>query len=242
MNSKRYFNILFFLLASIGLWSCFGEVDPYQKEPAVKVRFFNIDSLTKLNTAIADIDTTTKYLNAEKTSLTTEISSLNAALTSLNAQIEEGNNGLIAERDAIQLQITEKTGRNQEVNTELATLDTDKVALNRVKSIINSGRIYVSKIVANGNETVFEDSATVFSLPLNMNATSQVYYIEIGGKMDSLELTYAVSEQLTSRSYFRLIGNNIERTEKYSFDSVQVFCNALPDPCISTSTTINVYL
>jgi hypothetical protein len=75
-----------------------------------------------------------------------------------------------------------------------------------------------------------------------MNATSQVYYFEIDGKVDSLELVYSFVEELTAKSYTRLIGTNIERTDnKFSFDSVKVHCKAQPDPCLSTKTTINVY-
>ncbi|MEQ8414076.1 MAG: hypothetical protein RIF36_04335 [Imperialibacter sp.] len=237
-----YLQILLFLLTGTLLWSCLGEVEPYEKEPAVKVRFFNIDSLQKINSAIAAIDTAVKHLTAEKTALTTQLSALNTSLTSLNKQITEGNNDLIPERDSVQAAIAEARARQTEITTEQAALAAAKTPLTKTAAAINKGTILISSITANGNKVSYSDSANTFSLPLNMNASSQVYYFEIAGKVDSMELTYSFVEDLTAKSYTRLIGTNIERTDdKFSFDSVKVYCKALPDPCLSTKTTVNVY-
>jgi SMC interacting uncharacterized protein involved in chromosome segregation len=238
----NYLHILVFLFAGTLLWSCLREVEPYEKEPAVKVRFFNIDSLQKINSAIAAIDTAVKHLTTEKTALTTQLSALNTSLTSLNKQITEGNNDLIPERDSVQAAIAEAKARQTEITTEQAALAAAKASLTKTAAVINKGTILITSITANGNKVSYSDSASTFSLPLNMNATSQVYYFEIDGKVDSLELVYSFVEELTAKSYTRLIGTNIERTDdKFSFDSVKVYCKALPDPCLSTKTTINVY-
>jgi SMC interacting uncharacterized protein involved in chromosome segregation len=238
----NYLHTLVFLFAGTLLWSCLGEVEPYEKEPAVKVRFFNIDSLQKINSAIAAIDTAVKHLTTEKTALTTQLSALNTSLTSLNKQITEGNNDLIPERDSVQAAIAEAKARQTEITTEQAALAAAKASLTKTAAVINKGTILITSITANGNKVSYSDSASTFSLPLNMNATSQVYYFEIDGKVDSLELVYSFVEELTAKSYTRLIGTNIERTDdKFSFDSVKVYCKALPDPCLSTKTTINVY-
>lgn len=239
---KRYhLNVLLLLLSGTLYWSCLEEVEPYGVEPSVKVRFFNIDSLTKINEAIAQVDTLTKHLNAEKTALATSLSALNASLANLNQQITDGMTELIPERDAVQAQITEATDRRAAIDVEVAALASSKAPLSKAVAAINSGDILLNRIIANGNEISFEDSATVFRLPLNMGANSQVYYFDIAGKTDSLELTYDFVEEVTSKSYIRLTGVNVLATEKFSFDSVQVYCRSLPDPCPSNETTVNVY-
>lgn len=239
---KRYhLNVLLLLLSGTLYWSCLEEVEPYGNEPSVKVRFFNIDSLTKINSAIAEVDTLTKHLNAEKAALATSLSALDASLATLNQQITEGITELIPERDAVQAQITEATDRRAAIDVEVAALASSKAPLAKAVTSINRGDILLSRIIANGNEISFQDSATVFRLPLNMSTNSQVYYFDIAGKTDSLELRYDFVEEVTARSYIRLIGVNLVATERYSFDSVQVYCRSQPEPCPSNETTVNVY-
>ena len=240
---KVYIWSFLFCIAAVALASsCDDEVEPYRNEPAVKIRFFNIDSLTKINTSIAAIDAEIALLNTENAALTTELSTLNTRLTELDGLIADGREDLAPERASVASEIAIVTERQVVIRASLDAWNAEKAQLTKVVGTINSGRVLLKKIEAEGKTLEFTDSATTFSLPLNMNTTSQVYYLEVGSRRDSLELTYNVAEELTERSYIKLVGTNIERTEgKYSYDSVTVYCKSLPEPCSGNETTINVY-
>ncbi len=230
-------------IAAIALASaCSEEVEPYRSEPAVKLRFFNIDSLTKTNTAIAAIDAEVALLNTENATLTTQLNTLNTRLSELDGLIASGRDDLVPERASVASEIETVTERLVAIGDSLDTWNVEKAQLTKVVGAINSGKVLLRRIEADGKTLEFTDSATVFLLPLNMNTTAQVYYLELGNRRDSLELTYNVKEELTERSYIRLLATDIERTEgKYSYDSVAVYCKSLPQPCSSNETTINIY-
>lgn len=213
----------------------------YSREPAVKLRFFNMDSLLKLNDSIRNIDTLTKYLNIDRTAVVAQLNTLQDSLSTLDELIAGGREDLGEARASVADQIAAHTSQQEAIGSSLASLNTEKTRLAQVVAVINSGKVLLREIEANGRTITFEDSATSFALPLNMNTTSQVYYLEVANRRDTLELTYAVEEDLNERSFIRLIATHIQKTENHSFDSVNVHCKSMPEPCSSDETTVNVY-
>lgn len=231
---------LLLLLAAL-LFSCLEEPEPYTNEPAVAVKFFNIDSLNKSTAQSATVDVLLTGLNTTKTTATATLKVLTDSLTAINTLIAAGSTNLDDEKASVETQITGAQAEIATLTTDIATLTAEKALLTKAISTINRGEVLVSSIRANGNTITYTDSADIWYLPLNMNAGRQVYYLTIGSRTDSLELTYGVAEELTERKYIKLIGTGIDRTANYSFDSVVVYCPSLPEPCTSNETTVNIY-
>lgn len=242
MKRKTAFGtgLLLLLLAAL-LFSCLEEPEPYTDEPAVAVKFFNIDSLNKTTAQSAAIDVSLAALNTTKTTATAALKVLTDSLTEINTLIAAGSTDLDDEKASVETQITGAQAEIATLTTDIATLTAEKTRLTKIIATINRGEVLLSRIAANGNQITYTDSAAIWYLPLNMNTSSQVYYITLGSRTDSLELTYGLAEELTERNYIKLIGTGIARTANYSFDSVVVYCPSLPEPCTSNETTVNIY-
>lgn len=227
--------------AAVLFISCTEEIEPFSHEPAVKLRFFNVDSLAKVNSSISQIDTLTKYLNVDKNSLATQLRVLNDSLSELNELIAAGREDLGEAHASVESQVADFTTQQASVQASLDSLSNKRASLTKIVALINSGKTLLKKAEAEGRSISFTDSATTFALPLNMNTETQIYYLEVGDRRDTLELTYTVEEELTERSFIKLVANNVELTGNHSYDSATVYCRSLPDPCRSNETTINIY-
>lgn len=200
-----------------------------------------MDSLVKVNSSIRQIDTLTKYLNIDNNLLATQLRVLNDSLSELNELIAGGREDLGEAHASVENQVATFTTQQTAVQASLDSLGNERASLTKIVALINSGKTLLKKVEAEGRSISFTDSATTFALPLNMNTETQVYYLEVGDRRDTLELAYTVEEELTERSFIKLVANNVQLTENHSYDSATVYCNSLPDPCRSNETTINLY-
>ena len=238
---KHILHVFTVCIAAVLYMSCTEEVEPFSNEPAVKLRFFNMDSLAKVNASIGQIDTLTKYLNVDNNSLTSQLRVLGDSLSELNELIAGGREDLGEARASVENQVAIFTAQLTTVQYSLDSLSNERASLSKIVALINSGKTLLKKVEAGDRTISFSDSATTFALPLNMNTETQVYYLEVGDRRDSLELAYSVEEELTERSYIKLVANNVRLTGNHSYDSAAVYCQSLPDPCRSNETTINLY-
>jgi hypothetical protein len=76
--------------------------------------------------------------------------------------------------------------------TALKTLEKELKALEYAQTTLKSGRYKIDTLwdVQSGNYITFEDSATVFELPLSMYQDSTIFLIRIGALKDTLQVNY----------------------------------------------------
>ncbi len=214
---------VFPLLVIAGMWlACAEDNEVLRYDPTVKVRFVNADSLSKINDSLSvNLDSISKLVDSLSV-LSDSIRVLSDSVDVLNDSIANGRTDYIPTRDQLLTYETDleqtKTGLDEQ-NDSLKNVNQKMVA---VRNTIASGMVLVSGLTnaSNGRSLSYQDSATVYNLPLSMTGQESSYVITIAGQNYELDVRYDLREVTNEKRRIVLIPENIEITRIAGFDSL----------------------
>ena len=164
-------------------------------EPFFKVKFINQDSLTQLNS----------YINL----VNGQIKSVDDSLNVIEEREENGDE-------------TDYTEEINALNMQKDSLDRQKLLFNNVIETINSGKVQVNRLSAEGGvgEITFSDSLTMFQFPLNSSADISRFFITIGNETDTLTVTY--SREIVVEERIVLVNAYNFNIPDHTFDDIKI--------------------
>lgn len=234
---KNLFPILFAL--SIAL-SCSEDDEVFFNEPNIDVQFFNIDSLVKVDDSLKVITDSILVLTDSLKIWNDSILVLNDTITNLTILIGQGQTDLEMNKNLFESYLT-ILSTNVVVYDKLdSTLDSHNTILSGTKSDIESGKIELSSIenIENGNVVFYEDSATLYSLPLSMTTDFSSYRLTIDNRTYELELDYKRVKEENDLSKIVVVAFDIA-VKRHTFDSLKQNCNTTL--CENDGVSLQVY-
>jgi len=236
-----YFAVAFIVLWSISITGCddCDDCGPLLREPTVKVKFFNTDSLENTESALDDLNMEIESFNSTLETLNQTLENVSDSLQMVDALILNGEelsslrDELIDMQDSVQLAFDETLQSRVDAEEELNEL-------NQVKRTIEDGKIQIDSIVSvNDNKSISfgTDSLEVFKFPLSVNQDSTSYQIFIGEINYSLSLEYIRNFSEDERSRIEIIISNIKIKEGHTFEKIDISCEV----CASNETSITAY-
>lgn len=235
--SRNLFAAFLLLTALVSCDPCPDCGKPLAYESRVKLVLINLDSANALGKVITEIDTTLKQNAAIRTGYQQTINVLNDSIETLEALVTQGDTQWTDEIAALGAQVAGLLQLQTQVRREDSVLNVQKAQWNRVRSVINSGRLAVENItlVETGGTLQFPDSITSIGLPLLLDRDEANYEITINDRhTTSLQLQYTRVEEFDQTGIFRIRGRDIQHT---SPDSSQINCNT----CWHNETTVTIY-
>ncbi len=234
--------LLAFFIGTPGLllYSCENcdDCGPLQKEPAVTLKFINLDSLITIQENIALLNSEIDTINMTLELITGEIQFYNDSIQSLELLVSDSELDLEGLRNSLQ----EKTDSLQTTFTDFQNLrieEQEKVnALKLTEADIESGRIRIDSLTSTITETSFSfgvDSLETFRFPLSINDDSTRYAIFITGIKYELLLEYERAFNEDEKSRIEVVVSNIKigsHTFKEAVNSCEV--------CGSNDTSITL--
>ena len=137
---------------------------------------------------------------------------------------------------------SEETFKIDSLNKVKSDLDSANGVYNSIKSTINSGLLQLDRIeiLGTGTEFIYEDSATVWSIPLSYDAAFNQYEVTIKGISDIIELSYENFQELNEERNLLIRANNIQVVSftKNKIDSILTNC---VEPCVDGEATFTIY-
>ncbi len=205
-----------FLIFCTTLLLCYCTEDdglsPLNDEAFVNARFFNMDSLVKVNQGIAELDSV--------------ILLYNDSITVARDSVENGNEDyepvladLRATRDQLRVNKTEFEG---------------------VRTQLQNGVLKIRQITGLDTEKslVFGDSTNRYRLPLNASQNFSTFFIQKEERTDTLTLFYEMEFDINERVIRRLAFLDIQNFQ-HTYDSIITSC--IDPECISNGATIRLY-
>lgn len=218
--------LIIFSVCIFLLWACEPCADcgkPLISEPGVSATFINLDTLSKVDTAIAS--------NAKQKSAYASLkSSLTTRTRPLNDSIKKYTDSVTAGATEYQLLLDQYTASRKILLDSSLLLDTltsdvtdSTTYLNKIRTWITTGKVRIDTIflIENGNFLTYEDSLTRYYLPLLMEANETSFRIKIKEEIMNVTFTYTTSEYVDEVQ--RLIKIRAENIEVSSPDSIQYF-------------------
>ncbi len=220
--------LLFLLLILIQIVSCRTSDDTslsITSEPTIDLVFINTDSLNQLNDSTNAISVLNTGITASLTQISDTLTFLSDSLGKINTAIDMGEL-LETEKAAIESAIETYTNQESMLTREKAVNDSLVLVMNGVKSIINSGLVSVQDItiVENGNQQLFTDSASLYTVPLSFDKSFTQYALTISGNRYSFQVDYEIRQELDVRRNVRLKADNITVIDHtfLSFDDCEI--------------------
>ncbi len=235
---KHIFPIIFVLTIVL---SCSEEEEgSFFYEPTVEVQFFNIDSLVIVDGSLADIKDTISALTDTLKYWNDSIKVLNDTISKISILIDSGQSEL-SDKKLIFEQYLELFSSNVVTFTKVdSVMDVKNASLKGIKSDIESGLMLLSSIqnAQNGKTRTYQDSTEFYYFPMDMNADSSSYTLEIAGMSYNLALDYQRVNDVDEKSRVIVTAFDISK-RRHTFDSVKVNCKT--DLCKNAGVSIQVY-
>lgn len=234
---KNIFPVLFLIAV---VFSCSDEKELFFNEPNVKVQFYNIDSLLKLEDSIAIIDDSIIFIAFYDSIWNDSISILNDTINSLTILIDSGQIDL----EPIKIQIEENRVvllSNDSIYTEKdRLLDSIRAIIITRRLDVTSGKMLLTSLQNTKNSEFlnYTDSMYSYSIPLSMNSDITSYNLEIDNKIYQLEFEYKRINKEDEKSRITITAYNIEILQ-HTFDSINVICNT--SLCENDDLSIQIY-
>lgn len=217
MDFRKYMTrIPAFLIFCTTLLLCYCTEDdgltPLNDEAFVNARFFNVDSLVKVNQTITELDSVILLYN----------DSISVARDS----VENGN------ADYEPILADYRATRDQ--------LRNNKTGLEGVRTQLQNGVLKIQQITGPGTEKtlLFGDSTNRYRLPLNANQNFSTFYIQKEERADTVTLFYDMEFDIRERVIGKRAFLNIENFQ-HTYDSINFSC--IDPECISNGATIRFY-
>lgn len=241
---KHWYKIIVFWgLIAIACDPCEDCGEPFFYDPTVKFIFINQDSANALQDSMSYRSGLIRNIDSIRRIYTIDIDSLQDTLEVLSDSIDDGVPGYEDDTAAIGVEIRRFEDSVSVLNKTRSVIDSVNKHRSNILKVINSGKLRVSKatILENGSSLPFEDSATIFPLPLLMEGGSTTYDIEIFGDDTTITISmnYKLQESVTESRVYQIIATQIQ-PKAISNDTLSVVCKN-PENCISNETTVTVY-
>lgn len=197
---------------------------PVVTQPSLRAVFINQDSLMELNDSIDSIDIS---LNTTDSLLSETNSTINQFIDSLfnvEAGIDTGNTALEGIRDILADTIEVLELQSNEYQNQIDSYESKKKELNSIIRVINSGNVWIREITNLLTEAsvTYEDSSTLWSLPVDLNQDSVKYQIRIDRQDYQVSIRYSRDQDVNVRRQVILSIENIEISNYVGFDTVTV--------------------
>lgn len=233
---KQLFSISILFLLIVSCDPC-EDCDTVSYEPTVSLVFINQDSIKHINDSL-----TVFALN--DSSLSANIDSLDVLRDSLQIVKDSIANGgmLNDEKMNLEMWIAER----QSDSSFYAALNEDADSLttvfNQAKSTINSGLLQLDRIeiLGTGTEFTYEDSATVWSIPLSYDEKFNQYEVTIEGISDIIELSYENYQELDEERNVIIRARNIQVLSftRNQLNEIESNCE---ETCLDGEATFTIY-
>lgn len=185
------------------------DCDSISFEPTVTFVFINQDSVSKIDIRLSIIAEIDSSLNANIDSLTI----LRDSLQIVDDSIANGGS-LSSEKINLEQWITERQADSSTFATQNVGSDSVANVLNTTKATINSGLLLVEEIEIQGANTTltYEDSATLWNVPLAFDGTFTQYLVTIAGATETIELSYENVQEVSQQRDVLIRAVNIQVT------------------------------
>ena len=220
---KNIFPIVFLIVV---VFSCSDEAELFFNEPNVKVQFFNIDSLSKLEDSLAILDDSIKIIAHYDTLWNDSIKVLNDTISSLTILIDSGQIDLETNKILFEQNLLLVLSNDSIYSEKDRLLDSVRSIISARISDVSSGKMLLSTLrnTENGESLNYTDSMYSYSIPLSMTADFTSYDMEIDGKIYQLEFEYKRINKEDEKSRITITAYNIT-IRHHTFESIKVICN-----------------
>ncbi|UXP31128.1 hypothetical protein N6H18_12290 [Reichenbachiella agarivorans] len=243
-NAKNIFPALLLLTVLLSVWACKEEEDYVQDDPSLDMVLYNVDSLVQVQYILDSLGDTLKIMDDTLKYYSDLASDLTDSILVLTVLIENGDDSYVQIRTDLSNQLISINLIYNEFYYEDSILDASYKEKTATKSTINKGSLKISSITnkVNGQVVYYEDSATVWPLPLDMNNDVSDLILEIGGKTYDIKLNY--NRSIITNEYGEVLVKTYGFTEdqiEYSsgIDSIKLRCKTLD--CIDFESTLYIY-
>lgn len=204
------------------------------------MQFFNVDSLASVNDTLTKVQDSLIITTDSLIVLADSAIILSDSLFTLEALINQGQTELIPIRDELRADSTIIVNDLQVVRVNDSILVASNSKWTTVQNNITTGRVLVSEVrnLNNGNIINFSDSATAFSIPLDMNNDSSALGLTLGSNLFELTLQYQRIESEDEKGRITVQTSGF-KTLKSTFDADTINCKN--EDCIDSETTIRLY-
>ncbi|MFY0606913.1 MAG: hypothetical protein JXR10_09360 [Cyclobacteriaceae bacterium] len=216
--------------------------EPLSYDPTVQVKFINQDSANALNSLSSALNDSIDSTNSLITYYSDSIKVMQDSLEIIDTLVAAGLSEYIPVQSTFNERILEfetSVIAAQAIRILLDSIDDEYQA---TLSTINNGSVQLQNVtlLENGAVAVFEDSMTLFSLPLlfENGLTQTTFEITIDGNKYNLSFAYERSESIDEYRRARITAFNLD-TVSHTFDSLTVSCAT--SQCISDETTVTAY-
>ena len=189
---KHILLLIFFSGFSVVFWACQEDEERLLSEPRIQMFFINQDSLEDVQDTLVEVSDSLVVIDTLLTYYSDSASIVFDSLIQLGILIQEG-------QDELQPRFDSLTDERERLTTEFeATEDLDSIMnesrkqWTEVESTINSGEVLVSSITnrVNSKRVEYEDSSTLWYLPVSMNEDEVFTSIELDGQFYDLDVSY----------------------------------------------------
>lgn len=228
-------NILSIFILFILIVSCdpCDDCDSVSFEPTVTFIFINQDSISSIDSKLAEINQIDSSLTANVDSLTV----LRDSLTIVNDSIANGGS-LTTEKLNLEQWISDRQADSTIFAVQGEGNDSISDVLSTTKTTINSGLILVDQIDIPGSNSIltYEDSSTTWSIPLAFDGSFTEYEVTIAGVTETIELAYDNVQEVDEQRNVLIRAENI-RVVNEPYDSL-INCE---ENCIDGEATFTFY-
>lgn len=190
-----------------------SEPEIFGIEPAVQLKFFNLDSVQQLQNQISNIDSMIKDIDD--------------SLDVLDAMEDQGMGNFDVEQEAL--------------NAEKDSLEAVQQHLGSQKRDVENGLIKLDSLIGEGGaqSRIFTDTFDAYRFPLNTHADVSRFFIFFNRRSDTLTLFY--TRNTLEKEGSIVIEAILDTTNiLHSFDSVSVECRDDAN-CLSDDATLDLY-
>lgn len=235
-NGKTLRLLILYMGIFAAVWACEEDIDPTVNDPSIGIFFLNKDSLDAVNLITDSLNVELDKYDSIISMLEDSADLLVDSLITLTDSLANG--GDLKEDSATVAEIIIK------LNVSLTTIEKEDSTVNAsytgwvsIETTINSGSVKISSIenTKNGQSIVYEDSSTVWNLPLDMQADDIDVNITIADQTYNLVLSYSRATAADEK-YKVIISTADFEILSSDFDKSYLSCNG----CDASKTTIYV--
>jgi hypothetical protein len=240
MNTMKNHLILWSFLMYIILIACQEDEENLLDEPKVKMILMNQDSLVQVNDTLQQISDSLSVLNDTLVYFRDSADVLQDTVLVLQDLIDAGQTQYQTAHDQLKGQLIFFQTEYNQFNQYDSILSVSRTGWIGVASKITNGNALISSItnVQNGNSVYYEDSATLWRLPLSNNLDSVSLVLVIADESYDLDVTYQRDIMVDERNNVVFQASDIE-VSSAKFDSVTWNCKN--EDCIDYETTARLY-
>jgi hypothetical protein len=234
---KNIFPVIFLIAV---VFACSDDEELFFNEPNVKVQFYNIDSLLKLENSLVIIDDSIAFIAFYDSIWNDSISFLTDTINSLVILIDSGQIDLEPKKIQFEDNLVVLLS-NDSIYTELDRLLDSVRAIIIIRRLdVTSGKMLLTSLqnTENNESLIYEDSMYTYSLPLSMTSDITSYNLEIDNKVYKLEFEYKRTNKEDEKSRITITAYDIA-IRHHTFDSINVICNT--SLCDNDDSSLQIY-